>query len=310
MPRMQLIRHLPCSLMDARSSALTIGNFDGLHRGHQALIKRAVACTPELAPALMCFEPLPRTFFQPDQPIPRLMTLRDRVQICRELGIERLFQLRFNHAFAAQSPEEFIDRVVRIGARAAHVIVGEDFRFGRRAAGDVDALRQFGQEKGFSVETVAPVMDTASEKIGSTGMRNALGSGDLDLAENLLGRQYRISGRVLRGQQLGRTLGFPTINLRVPEPPALRGIFAVEVQGAGLNAAPGIASLGKRPTVAGRDWLLEVHLIDFAGDLYGQHVAVDFIAKRRDEAHFEDLDAMIAVMQQDLRWAREQMDVV
>lgn len=305
---MQLIRTLPCRLSDARRSALAIGNFDGLHRGHLALIQKITGRSPEMAPALMCFEPLPRTFFQPDRPVPRLMKLRDRYEVCQANHIERLFQLRFDRAFANQSPEAFIDRIVLAGARTGHVVVGEDFRFGRKAVGDVEMLRHFGREKGFGVEVIAPVMDQDEEKISSTRLRTALANGDLRQAETLLGRPYRISGRVLRGQQLGRELGFPTVNLRVAEPPALSGIFAVRVL---LESAPpdsktwpGVASLGQRPTVAGRDWLLEVHLIDFDGDLYGHHLAVDFVAKRRDEAHFNDLNDMIAVMRQDLHWAR------
>ncbi|MEM7054191.1 MAG: bifunctional riboflavin kinase/FAD synthetase [Pseudomonadota bacterium] len=306
---MQLIRHLPCPLNDTRKSALTIGNFDGLHRGHLALVKRAVAKAPELAPALMCFEPLPLNFFRPDRPVPRLMKLRDRFELCRDRGIVRLFQLRFDQAFAAQSPEEFVERIVIGGARAGHVIVGEDFRFGRRAAGDVDDLRRFGRENGFSVEIVTAVLtgNDGGDKISSTALRQALAEGELDRARHLLGRPYRISGRVLRGEQLGRKLGFPTINLRVPEPPAPSGVFAVQVHGLDSSTRLGVANLGKRPTVAGRDWLLEVHLIDFDGDLYGRHVAVDFIAKRRDEAHFNHLDEMIDEMQHDLRWAREQL---
>ena len=305
---MQLIRTLPCRLADNRRSALAIGNFDGLHRGHLALLEQVTQAAPELAPAIMCFEPLPRSFFRPDQPVPRLMKLRDRYEVCKANHIERLFQLRFNQAFANQSPEAFIDRIVLNGARAGQVVVGQDFRFGHKAAGDVEMLRQFGRAKGFGVEIIAPVMDKGEEKISSTRLRTALANGDLQQAETLLGRPYRISGRVLRGRQLGRELGFPTVNLRVAEPPALSGIFAVNVvlenTSANSRPWPGVASLGKRPTVAGRDWLLEVHLIDFQEDLYGHHLAVDFVAKRRDEAHFNNLDDMIAVMRHDLHWAR------
>ncbi|NEP61184.1 MAG: bifunctional riboflavin kinase/FAD synthetase [Symploca sp. SIO2G7] len=302
---MQLIRHLPSPFKDARKSALTIGNFDGLHRGHLALIERAVAAGPEQVPSLMCFEPLPATFFQPDQPIRRVMKLRDRFAVCRARGIQRFFQLHFNQKFAAQSPEEFIDEVVLAGAQAGHVIVGEDFRFGRRAAGNVDDLLRFGRQKNFDVSVVETVAGADGVRYSSTALRRALANNDFKLAEQILGRPYRISGRVLRGQQLGRRLGFPTINLRVPEPPVLSGVFAVTVKGEKLPRQNGIANLGKRPSVAGRDWLLEVHLLDFNGDLYGQHLGVDFIAKRRDEAHFERLDDMVVVMREDLRWAKQ-----
>ena len=311
---MQLIRRLPCRLTDARPSALAIGNFDGLHRGHQALIECAVSLTPDNAPSLMCFEPLPQTLFAPDQPVPRLMGLRDRLRVSESMGIQRLFQLPFDLDFAGLSPQQFIDRAIIDGARAQHVIVGQDFRFGHRAAGDVDLLRRLGGSLGFDVHVIEPIMASDDEKVSSTGLRTALNDGNLDRAEAMLGRRYALSGRVLRGQQLGRTLGFPTLNLSVPVPPALAGIFAVCVNGlddaSALARWPGVASLGKRPTVNGKEWLLEVHLIDFDGELYGHHVSVEFIAKRRDEAHFDNLNDMTAVMQQDFRWAREQLQPI
>ncbi len=303
---MMLIRHLPA--VDERQTAVAIGNFDGLHRGHQALTTRAVAAAPELRPTLLCFEPLPQTLFRPDQPVPRVMKLRDRLRVADALGIEAVAQLRFDPAFAAQSPERFARDVLADGLRARRVVVGEDFRFGHRAAGDVAELRRLGQRFGFEVETVAEIIDPIG-RISSTRLRQALAEGDLALAEALLGRRYAISGRVIRGQQLGRKLGFPTANLRVAEPPALSGILAARVRGLGLDQHPAVVSLGRRPTVAGRDWLLEVHLLDFDGSLYGQHLTVEFRGFIRHELHFDSLEAMTARMHADSQRAREILEL-
>jgi len=305
--RMRLVRSLFPPPKDLPEAAVAVGNFDGLHRGHQALLARVCSAGGGLAPAMMYFEPLPKTFFQPDKPVPRLLTLRDRLELCREFGLEMVFRLRFNQAFASQSPEAFARDVLAGGARAREVVVGSDFRFGARAAGDVAALREFGQQMGFRVRVVDPVMD-AGRRISSSGLRQALGDGDLATAEGLLGRRYRISGRVIRGRRLGRELGFPTVNLRVPEPPALRGVFAVRVSGAGLDGHPAVASLGQRPTVAGKDWLLEVHLFDFNDDLYGRHLGVDFVARLRPEVRFDSLEAMTEQMKLDAEQARGLLD--
>jgi len=303
---MQLIRHLPARFADDRRGAIAIGNFDGLHRGHQALVARARAESPRMRTTLLCFEPLPMTLFRPDQPVPRVMKLRDRVRVCERLGVEALAQLKFDRAFAAQSPEEFVRRVLVEGLHAGRVIVGEDFRFGRKAAGDVGMLRQFGRKYGFEVETVGEVGDDAG-RVSSTRLREALATGDLEQARALLGRPYSISGRVIRGQRLGRELGFPTANLRVAEPPALSGVLAVRVFGAGLENHPGVASLGRRPTVAGRDWLLEVHLFDFDGDLYGRHLNVEFAGFIRHEVHFESIEEMTDKMHEDAARARQML---
>lgn len=306
---MLLLRRPPLPLDDPRPTALTIGNFDGLHRGHQALIERVVAHAPDLRPALMCFEPLPRTFFAPDRPVPRLMKLRDRVRVGRQFGLQLMAPLRFDTTFSGLSPEEFARDVVARGLRAAQVVVGEDFRFGHRAAGDVGALTDYGRRFGFEVDTIQAVLDPVSGvRVSSSGLRRALAAGEIQTAQRLLGRPYAISGRVIRGNQLGRTLGFPTVNLRVAEPPALSGICAVRVSGAGLEAHGGVASLGKRPVVAGRDWLLEVHLFDFEGDLYGRHLVVEFVEWLRAEESFEDLDAMTVQMHGDAARARSALE--
>jgi riboflavin kinase/FMN adenylyltransferase len=321
---MQLIRHLPTqhrAPLDTGQrtgenrvsgdssdgpSALAIGNFDGLHRGHQALIDTVCSIAGEqgLVPALMCFEPLPAALLRPDQPPARLMTVRDRIMACRQAGIARLLMPRFDRAFASLSPEAFVQRWIVDAAQARHVVVGEDFRFGARATGDVARLRELGQQHGFALHAMAAVTDEQGERIASTRIRAHLAAGELDQAACLLGRPYTLSGRVRVGQQLGRTLGYPTVNLRPPEPPAVRGIFAVRVSGASFERHPAVASLGLRPTVGGDHWLLEVHLFDCDKSLYGVHLTVEFVARLRDELHFADLQAMVEQMHLDAAQAR------
>lgn len=305
---MRLIRHIPVAAERKPATALAIGNFDGLHRGHQALVRAACARADELTPALMCFEPLPASFFRPDQPVPRLLNRRDKIKLCRHYGLEQLYLLRFNRQFATLSPEAFVAEAVLAGAGARHVVVGSDFRFGARAAGDVDMLKALGQQHGFGVEVIEPVAE-GGERISSSLVRQALMAGDLGRARQLLGRAYAISGRVLRGRQLGRRLGFPTVNLRPPEPPALSGVLAVRVSGAGLDRHPGVASLGLRPTVGGRHWLLEVHLFDYDGTLYGRHLNVEFVKYLRPEQKFDDTDALTRQMHADAEQARSALDL-
>lgn len=300
---MELIRTLHPATSCRGFSALTIGNFDGLHRGHQALVKAVLDHAPELQPALMCFEPLPATLFRPDQPVARLMGVRDRVSVCRRLGLKQLYMLRFDRAFAALSPDDFVRLALLGAARTRQVVVGADFRFGARAAGDADLLAKMGQRHGFGVQVIEPVC-AAEQKISSSRIRALLAAGELDAAGALLGRHYALAGRVLRGQQLGRQLGFPTVNLRPPTPPALTGVFAVRVSGPGLDRHPGVANLGKRPTVAGSDWLLEAHLFDYRGELYGRHLKVEFAHFLRAEEKFPSLDAMAAQMRGDAARAR------
>lgn len=307
---MQLIRHLPARLADDRRLALAIGNFDGLHLGHQALLAQAVRFAPESRPAMLCFEPLPRTFFAPHDPVPRVMKLRDKIDVGARLGIEVLAQLRFDRAFSMLSPQGFVRDVLVGGLNVGQVIIGADFRFGHKAAGDAAMMIEYGRKFGF--ETVVPetvVARTSSDertgrRVSSSRLRQALAGGDLALAEHLLGRPYTMSGRVIRGQQLGRELGFATANIRVAEPPAFSGIAAVRVDGERLSGHPGIVSLGRRPTVAGRDWLLEIHLFDFDGDLYGRHLRVQFEGFIRHEERFESLTAMVEQMNRDVERAK------
>jgi len=300
---MRLIRDLSSGGAEAAPSALAIGNFDGLHRGHQALIRQVCARSDELVPALMCFEPLPLTLFQPASPVPRLYSVRDRVLLARGFGLDRIYMMRFNRAFAALSPEAFVARAVCATAGARVVAVGEDFHFGARAAGDVELLIALGRRHGFEV-AVVPAVEVDGERVSSSGLRQALSAGDMARVRAGLGRPYVLSGRVLRGRQLGRTLGYPTVNLRPPLPPAAHGIFAVRVSGGGLQRQAGVASLGRRPTVAGQEWLLEAHLFDYDGDLYRQHLSVEMVQYLRGEVRFDSLDAMRQQMDRDAQQAR------
>lgn len=301
---MRLIRHIHSGSTPRGRCALAIGNFDGLHRGHQALVKSACARSDQLSPALMCFEPMPATFLRPDQPVPRLSSVRDKLQLCRAHGLEQVFMPRFNAGFAALSPEQFVESILVRGAGARLVVVGEDFRFGARAAGDVNRLVELGRVHGFEVD-VQPAVIEAGERISSSAIRGALAAGNLALARRWLGRRYAISGRVLRGQALGRTLDYPTINLRPPLPPALAGVFAVRVSGAGLEQHPAVANLGQRPTVNATGWLLEAHLFDYDGNLYGQHVNIEFIEWLRPETRFASLEEMKTQMELDAAKARK-----
>ncbi len=299
---MRLIRDTQPGSDQKPATALAVGNFDGLHRGHQALIRAVCARADELTPALMCFEPLPATFFRPDKPVPRVLNVRDKLNLCRRYGIDEVFMLRFDRDFAAQSPRAFAANMLAGLAGARHVVVGPDFRFGARAAGDVELLAELGRELGFAVEVVDAVTDQG-EKVSSTLVRAAMQAGDLERVRQLLGRSCAMSGRVLRGRQLGARLGYPTVNLRPPVPPALSGIFAVRVSGPGLERHPAVASLGKRPTVAGTDWLLEAHLFDYQGDLYGRHLTVEFIEYLRPEKKYDDLETMKEQMDKDAQQA-------
>jgi len=305
---MRLIRDLNPDPAQHAPTSVAVGNFDGLHRGHQALIRAALDGGRKLESAIMCFEPPPAVVFRPDRPQPRLLTIRDRFELCRDMGLDLMFMLRFNRAFARQSPERFVREVLVQGAKAQRVVVGHDFRFGARALGDLPMLHKLGRRYGFEVVCVDPICD-GEQRISSTAVRHALGEGDLIMVERLLGRRYTISGRVLRGRAVGRGLGFPTANIRPPRPPALSGVLAVRVSGAGLDGHPGVASLGRRPTVDGRDWLLEVHLFDYDGALYGRHLTVEFTDYLRPEERFDNLQEMKEQMVVDGEVARRALGI-
>jgi riboflavin kinase/FMN adenylyltransferase len=285
--------------------AVAIGNFDGLHLGHQAILAalRDRGSESRLPTAVVCFEPQPKEFFQPGAAPARLMRLRDKAEGIERAGVDELRVLRFDAKLAAFGAETFMERVLRDALGAKHVVVGEGFRFGKARGGDAETLRQ----AGFAVQEVPPRM-VGDAPASSTRVRAALAAGRLDEARALLGREYRISGRVIAGRRLGRELGFRTANLRLHRRVSpVAGIFAVRVSGPGLKRQPGIASVGTRPTVGGSGWLLEAHVFDWSGELYGARLDVDFVARLRDEVRFESVAAMSAQMQEDARGARRML---
>jgi len=302
---MQILRHFPDGKI--QPSALAIGNFDGMHLGHQALLKelKAVATSQSLQTSVMTFEPHPREFFAPDKAPARLASLREKLEWFEKAGVDTVHLCRFNHRFASFSSDDFIGEILIGALNAKTILVGEDFRFGAGRRGGVVDLAKAGLDL-ISLPQVN-LMDEDiqlpgdSERVSSTRVRNALASGELNVARHLLGRPYSISGKVVHGAQLGRKLGFSTANVHMRhERPALTGVYAVKLDG--LN---GVANLGVRPTISGvPKLLLEVHLFDFDGDLYDKHVHVEFYHKIRDEMKFDGLDALKAQIAKDAQVAR------
>ncbi|KGQ19819.1 Riboflavin biosynthesis protein RibF [Lysobacter dokdonensis DS-58] len=281
-----------------------IGAFDGLHLGHRALVRHAVERARALgAPAVaLTFEPLPREFFAQSEPPPRLTLARAKFEGLRDLGIDVVGLLRFDGRLASMTAERFVRDMLVGRLSAREVWIGPDFRFGKGRAGDLALLRTF---DAFESHAIDPIL-VEGERVSSTRIRGALTTGDFDTAARLLGRRYAIDGRVVRGKQLGRTLGYPTANLRYGRRrPPLQGIFATRVHGLGGAPIDSVSSFGTRPTVAGVEPLLEAHLFDFDGDLYGRRISVEFVAHLRDELTFTDLPAMVEQIHRDARQARE-----
>ncbi|MGA9396099.1 MAG: bifunctional riboflavin kinase/FAD synthetase [Azonexus sp.] len=287
-------------------TAIAIGNFDGVHRGHGALLERLrdVARESRLPPTILTFEPHPREFFSPASAPARLTTLREKLELLAAAGVEQAMICRFNAGFAALSADQFIERVLVGGLRARHLIIGDDFRFGKGRAGDFSLLQQAGVAHGFAVEAMGSVT-VDGERVSSSGVRTALAVGDMEHAARLLGRPYIIDGQVAHGQKLGRQLGFATANLRIKHNPLpMTGVFAVEVSGVDDRPLHGVANLGIRPTVGGTRPLLEVHLFDFDRDIYGAHISVRFVHKLRNEQRFPNFDALKAQIAADAAAAR------
>jgi riboflavin kinase/FMN adenylyltransferase len=289
------------------ASVLAIGNFDGLHLGHRALLERltAKARQLDLPASVMTFEPHPRELFAPDQAPARLTSLREKLGLLEACGVDRAYVCHFSHKLAALSADQFIDRLLVGGLAVRYLIIGDDFRFGRGRGGDFALLQQAGVEHNFGVEAMHTV-DLDGERVSSSAVREALAAGDLEHAARLLGRPYNISGRVVHGDKIGRRLGFPTANIqlkrkRVP----LAGVFAVTVSGVDKRHLPGAASLGVRPTLGnGLKPVLEVHLFDFDREIYGSHVTVHFLHKLRDEAKYDSLAALTAQIERDVAATR------
>jgi len=311
---MQLIRGTSSLRESHRGCVVTIGTFDGIHVGHQALIRRAAQRARELGRGamLLTFEPTPREYLAPDAAPARLTTLRERCRVLARLAsagarLDAMCVLRFDEKLRKLSGGEFATLLAR-DLRASEVVVGHDFRFGHGAAGSAQALREAGPGLGFQVEVIDPIV-LGGERVSSSGVREALASGNFARARGWLGRPYSMLGRVVAGERLGRRLGFPTANIRPGRKRmALGGVFAVRVQGAGLDGRPGVASLGTRPTVNGVEPLLEAHVFDFEGDLYGRELEVEFVAKLRDEQRFGSLDALVEQMHRDAGNARRALE--
>lgn len=302
----RLFRDVEGGPLCPQGSVVCIGAFDGLHLGHRALVRHAVARAHALGmPAVaVSFEPLPREFFGKAAPPPRLTLPRAKVEGLSTLGVDHVGLLRFNARLAAISAEQFVREVLIARLQAREVWVGPEFRFGKGRAGDIATLQALGVELGYTAGEIAPVL-LDGERVSSTRIRAALSVGDFAVAARLLGRPYAIGGHVVHGQHLGRTLGFPTANLRFGgKVPALSGIYATRVHGVGAQAWPSVSSFGTRPTVDGVEPLLEAHLFDFDGDLYGRRIEVEFVAKLRDEEKFPDLPTLVAQMHRDAAEAR------
>ena len=309
---LELVRGMDNLRAAHRGSVVTIGNYDGVHRGHQAMLSVVTARSRALGvPAtVVTFEPSPREFFEGASAPARLMRLREKVEALARYGIDRVLVLRFDERLRTMSAQTFERQLMHDGLGARHVVVGHDFHYASKRAGTIDTLREAGERMGFTLEEVEPFL-LDGERVSSSLVRNALEKCQLDRAARLIGRRYRMTGRVRRGQQLGRTLGFPTANLALQRKVVpLWGIFAVRVSGAGLWDYPAVASLGTRPTINGTDPLLEVHLFDFDGDLYGQYLSVDFVSRLRDERKFESLDALVVQMHVDAAQARAALATV
>lgn len=292
---------------DARGGAIALGNFDGVHAGHQAVIASARDIAEENGVALgvAVFEPHPRRYFKTDTAPFRLLSARQRAQALSELGVEEIFEIGFDAALAGSTDREFAERVLRDLLGVTHVSIGADFEFGKGRCGNAESLARLGDELGFTVDAVAPV--GGSQKISSTGIREAIQRGDMMAASEALTRPWAIEGEVLRGFQRGRTLGFPTANVALGEYVRPRlGVYAVRVDVGDGVLLPGAASVGVNPTVGDAlpEPLLEAHLFDFSGDLYGKTIEVELIAFLRDEAKFDSLGELKRQMTQDVIDAR------
>ncbi|AHE97080.1 bifunctional riboflavin kinase/FAD synthetase [Thioalkalivibrio paradoxus] len=303
---MRLLRGLAFRGPVYSGAAVTIGNFDGFHRGHQAVVSRLLDAGARLnAPTvLITFEPLPLEFFAPERAPGRLQRLRDRIDFLRTTGLDAVWLMRFGPGLAGLAAEAFVERVLRDTLAARHVLVGDDFRFGKGRTGDYALLERMGAEMGFSVEAT-PTLSDGAGRISSTRVRAAAQEGDFDAVARLLGRPYALCGRVSHGDKRGRVIGFPTANLRLgPQPLALRGVFAgwLFLRGGARMAA--VTNIGWRPTVAGREQRLEAHVLDASPDLYGQLVRFEPLAQLRGEQRFESLDALKSQIERDVAGAR------
>ncbi|HEX9773021.1 MAG TPA: bifunctional riboflavin kinase/FAD synthetase [Steroidobacteraceae bacterium] len=307
---MELVRGIHNLRARHRGCVATIGNYDGVHRGHQHMLAALRRRAGELGlPAtVITFEPTPREYFEGAAAPARLTRLREKLQALAHYAVDRVVCLHFDAKLASISARSFEEDLLTAQLGVRHMVVGHDFHYSRRREGTIETLRAAGARLNFAVEAVAP-FEIDGVRVSSSLVRAALERGDLATATRLLGRPYRISGRVQIGQRLGRKLGFPTANLPLHRKVVpLWGIFAVRVYGPGLAAHPAVANLGTRPTLDGAVPLLEVHLFDFEGELYGRNLDVDFIARLRDEVRFDSLEALVEQMHKDAAQARARLE--
>ena len=297
---------LPFELLE-KGSVATIGSYDGMHLGHQQLLRRVleIGADERLPAAVMSFEPTPKEYFQFAAPPARLMRFREKFTALDDFGIDLFFCPRFNEDMRRIAVDTFIRRLLVHGLNVRHLVVGDDFQFGRNRGGGIDDLRRAGRALGFDVEQIPSVICDDS-RVSSTVIREALWAGDLDRASRFLGRPYRMSGRVVEGKKLGHTLGYPTANVALGrKQSAVMGIFAVRVAGLGDELLDGVARVGTRPTVGGTVPLLEVHIFDFDRNIYGELIHVDFVARLRSEEKFPDLQSLVTQMDKDAAQARK-----
>jgi riboflavin kinase/FMN adenylyltransferase len=288
-------------------SVVTIGTFDGVHIGHQRILRRVLeeARARELPAVVFSFEPTPGEYFSRGTPPARLTRFREKFEALEQLGLDWLCCPPFDADMEALGPDEFIERLLVESLGVRYLVVGDDFRFAKNRTGSIDNLRDGGKRLGFSVEQVPSVLEDG-RRVSSTRIRGLLADGQLERAKKLLGRYYRMTGRVVDGQKLGKQLGFPTANVNLSRAASpVGGIFAVRVDGLGAGLLNGVASVGTRPTVDGIEPVLEVHIFDFDRDIYGAYIQVEFIAKLREEVRFPDLKSLTAQMHIDAAQARE-----
>jgi riboflavin kinase / FMN adenylyltransferase len=302
----ELIRNIHNIKPRHQGCVATIGNFDGLHRGHQRVIQSLIKLGKQLnlPTCVILFEPHPQEFFYGKQAPARLMRLREKIIFLQFLAIDRVLCLRFNKRFAECTAEEFVKKILINKLEVKGLIIGDDFRFGKGRQGDFPFLQKLGQEHGFKVFSTPTVL-FENERIGSSRVRNAVEQGDFKLAALLLGRTFRLSGRVIYGDQRGRLLGFPTANIGLHRHVVpLQGVFVVNVYGLEPIPIAGVANIGKRPTINGLKNLLEVHLFDFEQTIYGRFIEIEFLKKIRDEKKFDTLEVLKQQITQDVAIAK------
>ncbi|MEA3413069.1 MAG: bifunctional riboflavin kinase/FAD synthetase [Pseudomonadota bacterium] len=291
---MELIRGLHNLRSRHRGCVATIGNFDGVHLGHQTVLGQLANKGAErgLPTQVIIFEPLPREYFAGAKSPARLTRFREKVLALQRFSVDRLLCMQFDRKLAHMAPDEFVNRILVEGLAVNYLVVGDDFRYGRGRVGDFGSLEQAGRRYGFDVAHMH-TFEIDGSRVSSTRIRKALEIGDLSAAEKLLGRPYRMSGKVMHGDKRGRTIGFPTANIRLARQVSpVNGVYAVEAYGLDREPLPGVANVGRRPTVGGIEQRLEVHLFDFDQDIYQRHVDVEFQRKLREEMRFDSLDAL------------------